>query len=99
MSKRTLRSKAYMVLEKIKVYLKENLSKKRYEHTCRVTEVAEQLALVHEVDLEKVKCAALGHDLAKDFTQKQLKAKITKYNLPKELLEHHYELWHGPVAA
>lgn len=79
--------------------VKHVLSEKRYAHTIRVMETAEELGRQYGGNLESIKLAALLHDYAKCFTVDELKKNIKKYSLPSSLLNHHYELWHGPVAA
>lgn len=43
----------------------EAIGEKRYKHILRVTELAEMLAKIHGVDVEKAKTAALFHDICK----------------------------------
>lgn len=75
------------------------LSEKRYEHSLRVAETAEILAVHYDAPVDQVVLASLLHDFAKDQSNEQLKAQIIDYQLPLELLTYHHELWHGPVAA
>lgn len=46
--------------------LRNSLSKKRYEHVIRVTNLAESLALHHNIDVNRVRLAALAHDMHKE---------------------------------
>ena len=41
------------------------IGEKRYKHILRVTETAEKLAKIHDVNVEKVRIAALFHDICK----------------------------------
>src|SRR5699024_6470061 len=75
------------------------LSKDRFNHTLRVTEVAVKLAKHYNESANKVKLAALLHDYAKEMSHDELKGYITNHQLNKELLQFNQELWHGPVAA
>lgn len=88
-----------MNLNEVRSIIKEKLSLDRYEHTIRVYDTAIQLAKRYDVAIDKVSLAALLHDYAKCFTEDELKQSITKFSLPRELLQYHKELWHGPVGA
>lgn len=88
-----------MDFEKATELVKENLSKERFEHTLRVKETAISLAKQYQAPVDLVTIAALFHDYAKDMEKDQLRQFIISYQLPKELLHYHFELWHGPVAA
>lgn len=79
--------------------VKSELDSDRFEHTLRVIEVSGQLAHRFNGSVEKAKLAAVFHDYAKNWSVDRLKAYILKHDLPKDLLEYHSELWHGPVAA
>lgn len=88
-----------MEINEIKQVVKQNLSKKRYDHTIRVYEVALQLAKHYGVCENKVAIAALFHDYCKDEQIERLKQQVIDYDLPPTLLLYDQELWHGPVAA
>ncbi len=45
-------------IDKIKAYLKENLTESRYIHTLGVIETAKALANINKIDLEKAEIAA-----------------------------------------
>lgn len=85
--------------EEMKAYIQQQLSQSRYEHTLRVTEEAIKLANTHDVSIEKAELAALWHDVAKEFPRERLKQMIETSDLPKDVLDYHHELWHGPVAS
>lgn len=68
-----------MLEKKIKKYLKENLSEKRYRHSLGVCETAMELAKIYGENVEKAKIAALGHDIAKELTIEKQK-EILKNN-------------------
>ncbi|MDQ0158691.1 bis(5'-nucleosyl)-tetraphosphatase (symmetrical) YqeK [Alkalibacillus salilacus] len=89
-----------MNIEQALAETKKTLSVKRYEHVERVTETALDLADYYDADRYKVGLAAALHDYAKHMEVSLLKHWIvTSTNLPKDLLQYHHELWHGPVGA
>lgn len=73
-------------IEKINEYLKNNLSKYRYEHSIIVAEEAKLLAHHYNYSEAKAYIAGLVHDIAKEFTEEENKKWIKKYNLSSELL-------------
>src|SRR5690625_3653160 len=79
--------------------IKPHLTRARYEHTLRVADTAIELAGVYGESEEKAELAALFHDYAKYRPIEELKHWIIKSNLPKDLLDYHHELWHGPVGS
>lgn len=79
--------------------VKEQLTKARFDHTLRVLELSEILAERFHAPAEKVKLAAVFHDYAKNWSKEKLEQYILENKLPKELLQYHKELWHGPAAA
>lgn len=61
------------VIGKYKSYLKENLSKKRYNHSVNVANAAVMLAKKYGADVDKAYTAGLLHDAAKEMpADKQL---------------------------
>ena len=67
------------VIGKYKAYLKEHLSKKRYNHSVNVAGAALELARRYGGDADKAYVAGLLHDCAKDLDiSKQLEADIEK---------------------
>lgn len=79
--------------------VKTQLSKERFDHTLRVVDTAEELAHRFDAPVEEVKLAAVFHDYAKQRPVEELKNGILSTDLPKDLLDYHSELWHGPVGA
>lgn len=79
--------------------IEQQLTKGRYEHSLRVAETAIDLAARYQAPKEKVELAALLHDYAKNHAIDELKHWIEFSDLPKDLLDYHSELWHGPVGA
>ncbi|WP_053219102.1 bis(5'-nucleosyl)-tetraphosphatase (symmetrical) YqeK [Virgibacillus senegalensis] len=77
-----------------------HLTKARFEHTVRVTDTALELANKYGGKLKTVELAAIFHDYAKYRNREELRSWIIhEPTLPKDLLEYHHELWHGPVGA
>lgn len=81
-------------------YIRPHLKTSRYEHTVRVTDEAVKLARRYGADVHKAEIAAALHDYAKykplDLMQRWIQK---ERRLPKDLLDYHHELWHGPVGA
>ncbi|HAM81314.1 bis(5'-nucleosyl)-tetraphosphatase (symmetrical) YqeK [Ornithinibacillus bavariensis] len=75
------------------------LTKPRFEHTLRVAETAVKLASKYDVSVEKAELAAIFHDYCKYRSLEEMARIIEASSLPKDLLEYHHELWHGPVAS
>ncbi|SDN00862.1 bis(5'-nucleosyl)-tetraphosphatase (symmetrical) YqeK [Sediminibacillus halophilus] len=76
-----------------------HLTKARFEHTVRVTDTALELADKYGGNLKTVELAAIFHDYAKYRDREEMRSWIIHEPLPKDLLEYHHELWHGPVGA
>lgn len=75
------------------------LTKERFEHTLRVADTAIELAAYYNESKEKAELAAIFHDYAKYRPLDELRRWISESYLPKDLLDYHHELWHGPVGA
>ncbi|QTM99894.1 HD domain-containing protein [Sediminibacillus dalangtanensis] len=75
------------------------LTKARFEHTVRVTDTALELANRYGGNLKTIELAAIFHDYAKYRDREEMRSWIIHEPLPKDLLEYHHELWHGPVGA
>ena len=88
-------------IEKIKDYLKEVLSEKRYTHSLGVAEEAVKLAKHYYVDYDKAYIAGLVHDCPKEIDNTTAKKMLSeKYNItidPITLNTH--KLLHGPLGA
>ncbi|HLR66517.1 bis(5'-nucleosyl)-tetraphosphatase (symmetrical) YqeK [Virgibacillus alimentarius] len=80
-------------------HVEPHLTKDRFEHTLRVAETAVELAKFYHETYEKAELAAIFHDYAKYRPKEELKRWIKMSHLPKDLLDYHHELWHGPVGA
>ena len=68
-------------LDKIKKYIREQLSDFRYEHSLMVAEEAKNLAKHYGVDEEKAYVAGLIHDMAKDLSEEKNNEYRLKYNI------------------
>lgn len=89
-----------MTREQALDYVRPALKTPRYEHTVRVVEQAVELAKRFGADSKKAELAAAFHDYAKCMPLNLLKRWIEEdRRLPKDLLDYHHELWHGPVGA
>ncbi len=77
-----------------------SLATKKMRHTLGVVALAEDLAIRHGLDLERVKLAALLHDLAKEIPLERQLVLARRWNLlhyPEDELMP--QVLHGPVAA
>ncbi|GAB3795237.1 bis(5'-nucleosyl)-tetraphosphatase (symmetrical) YqeK [Virgibacillus kimchii] len=89
-----------MQKEKAIEKVREQLTKERFEHTLRVAETGVHLAELYGVSTKKTELAAIFHDYAKYRPAEEMARWIkTTKTLPKDLLNYHHELWHGPVGA
>lgn len=86
--------------EKIKQYLKENLSEEKYIHSLGVEKTAKELAKMFNNNEEKCGLAGLLHDIAKSLPSEQLIELIDKKNI--EVIEEEkksLKTLHSPVGA
>ncbi len=90
----------YVNINKIDTYLKENLSKKRYEHSLLVAKEAKSLAKIYHVDEEKAYLAGLMHDIAKELSEDENNYWIKKGNLADDLKKENYKkIRHADIGA
>lgn len=90
----------YVNINKIDTYLKENLSKKRYEHSLLVAKEAKSLAKIYHVDEEKAYLAGLIHDIAKELSEEENNYWIKKGNLADDLKNENYKkIRHADIGA
>jgi predicted HD superfamily hydrolase involved in NAD metabolism len=88
------------MIYKIEQKLKEMLDEKRYIHSKNVLKAAIELGKNFNVDLEKIKMAALLHDCAKNLRNDELLIKAYKYGIiVDEIQKIQPFLLHGPVGA
>ena len=82
------------------VFARERLSAKRYGHTLRVAETAEDLARAHGLDPARARLAALLHDAARERSSEEFLGLAEDLGLPVGEPERESpKLLHGPVAA
>ncbi len=88
-------------IEKIKEYLKENLSDKRYNHSLGVAEEAMRLAKRYGADIQKAYIAGLVHDCAKEINpSKSVELLKEKYGVfPDEDMVAVPRLLHGLLGS
>ncbi|MGM0508012.1 MAG: bis(5'-nucleosyl)-tetraphosphatase (symmetrical) YqeK [Fusobacteriota bacterium] len=82
-------------MRNIKKHLKDILSKKRYNHTIAVAEVAKKMAKIYEVDEKKVEQAALLHDCAKNFSLEKMLRLINREDELTPQMKKLPEILHG----
>jgi predicted HD superfamily hydrolase involved in NAD metabolism len=82
------------------VFARERLSAKRYGHTLRVANTAEDLARAHGLDPARARLAALLHDAAREMSSDEFLDLAEDLHLPVGEPERESpKLLHGPVAA
>lgn len=90
-------------IEEIRLYIKENLMEKRYEHVLGVAETAKKLANLNGIPEERAEIAALAHDVAKNLSKTRMKELIVENNIVlSNVEENNANLWHsiiGPIEA
>lgn len=93
------REKIYAA-EPADVFARGRLSAKRYGHTLRVAETAEDLARAHGLDPGRARLAALLHDAARELSPEEFLGLAGDWDLPVGEPERESpKLLHGPVAA
>ena len=93
-------AKTHTLLEEADAFARSLLSKARYEHTLRVADTAENLALAHGLDADRARLAALLHDAAREMGPEEFLKLADKWNLQVGDPERQSpKLLHGPVAA
>jgi predicted HD superfamily hydrolase involved in NAD metabolism len=69
-------------------------------HARRTAELARELATIHGVDPERAELAALAHDIADRYSDRELLVLAERYGIPISLTEARVpKLLHGPVGA
>ena len=93
-------AKADTLLEKADALARSRLSEKRYGHTLRVADTAEDLARVHGLDADRARLAGLLHDAARETGPDEFLRLADEWELPiGEPERQSPKLLHGPVAA
>jgi predicted HD superfamily hydrolase involved in NAD metabolism len=95
------RAKSHTPLEAADAFVRDRLSEKRYAHTLRVANTAEDLARTHDLDRDRARLAALLHDAAREIGEPEEFVKLAEaWDLPIGGPERESpKLLHGPVAA
>lgn len=89
-----------MTIDAIKQCVENQLSPCRFKHTLGVAEIAEDLAVIYGIDVEKAVVAALLHDVAKEFSVDEKRQFCESYGLIlDEYLERNIHLMHGNIGA
>jgi predicted HD superfamily hydrolase involved in NAD metabolism len=90
----------HTLLDEADAFARSRLSKARYEHTLRVADTAENLALAHGLDADRARLAALLHDAAREMGPEEFLKLADRWNLQVGDPERQSpKLLHGPVAA
>jgi predicted HD superfamily hydrolase involved in NAD metabolism len=93
-------AKTNTLLERAEALARSRLSERRYEHTLRVADTAEDLALAHDLDAQWARLAALLHDAAREMAPEEFLHLADKWHLQVGDPERQSpKLLHGPVAA
>ena len=93
-------AKTHTLLERAETFARSRLSKERYEHTVRVANTAEDLALAHDLEADRVRLAALLHDTAREIGREEFLKLAEEWHLQVGDAERQSpKLLHGPVAA
>ncbi|MFC4356078.1 bis(5'-nucleosyl)-tetraphosphatase (symmetrical) YqeK [Chryseomicrobium palamuruense] len=83
------------ILKKIRPRMKE----KRFLHTIGVADTAMKLAEQSGMNPKNAELAGLLHDVCKYANLEWMAEQIQGHALDPRLLDHHHELWHGPVGS
>jgi len=93
-------AKTSTLLERAEALARSRLSERRYEHTLRVADTAESLAMAHDLDADRARLAALLHDAAREMEPEEFLHLADKWHLQVRDPERQSpKLLHGPVAA
>ena len=93
-------AKTHTLLESAESFALSRLSKERYQHTLRVADTAEDLALAHDLDADRARLAALLHDAGREIGPEEYLNLAQKWHIQVGDAERQSpKLLHGPVAA
>ena len=87
--------------EELLVYLEQELTPRRFQHSLGVMQVMGELAEIYELDQEKALIAGLLHDVAKELEPIRQSEILAEANIElryEQDKDYHYYL-HGPVGA
>lgn len=86
--------------EQMRLYIKENLSEGRYNHSLGVRDTAEKLAKMYSGNIESSRIAGLIHDCAKEMDKKEILDICTKAGMDIDyVLRANPKLLHGAAGA
>ena len=89
----------YQVKDKI-AFLEQQLSKKRFQHSCNVARAARQLAQRYGADMDKAYFAGLVHDICKEMPFEEQHSLMVAGDFAPDTAElHSRKLWHGIAGA
>ncbi|MBQ6779905.1 MAG: nicotinate (nicotinamide) nucleotide adenylyltransferase [Treponema sp.] len=90
----------YGLFDRIQTFAKEHLTEKRYEHSRRVGETAEQMCRIYGEDPFKGKLAGIAHDICKEIKGEDMLLLAEQDGRPITALEKgKLSLLHGRAAA
>jgi predicted HD superfamily hydrolase involved in NAD metabolism len=88
------------LLEAADAFARSRLSEKRYGHTVRVADTAEELARIHGLDPVRTRLAALLHDAAREMEPEEFRRLAEAWSLHVGEPERQSpKLLHAPVGA
>ncbi len=89
----------YQIKDKI-AFLEQQLSPKRFRHSCNVARAARQLAQRYGGDMEKAYFAGLLHDICKEFPYEEQRELMLSGDFEPDAAElYSKKLWHGIAGA
>ncbi|MCL1630440.1 bis(5'-nucleosyl)-tetraphosphatase (symmetrical) YqeK [Sporolactobacillus sp. CPB3-1] len=89
-----------MKIDEAEQAIKKILPEKRFVHSVSVSETAGRLAKKYGGNEEKARLAGMLHDIAKYFSNDELKAMIlSKPGTWHDCLDYSDKLWHAPAGA
>ncbi|MDC7227038.1 MAG: bis(5'-nucleosyl)-tetraphosphatase (symmetrical) YqeK [Spirochaetales bacterium] len=84
----------------IELYLKKNLSEKRFMHSRRTAETAEKLCMLYGYSPEKGRTAGLLHDIAREISNEEIFSLVAEDGFGISKIEKDYPvLLHGRAGA
>jgi predicted HD superfamily hydrolase involved in NAD metabolism len=93
-------AKTNALLESAEALARSRLSERRYEHTLRVADTAENLAMAHDLEADRARLSALLHDAAREMGPEEFLNLADKWGIQVgEPEQQSPKLLHGPVAA
>ena len=80
--------------------LKDILSEKRYNHSIGVMKKAEELAKIHDENINKAKLVGLAHDIGKELSENEMIQYIKENNIEVDEIEKiNIGLLHAKIGA